>query len=83
MAIMEREGGMIALIDKALAPLGIGRTRETVAGNVCVVRAPIVRDGKIERGAEAALCISPELRAVHAVDGVVIAPMPVLVAWAV
>jgi hypothetical protein len=83
--VVENEGGTLALLDKALLPHGISRTRSPISGNICIVKAPTQRtDGGSVTRATGALCLSSNLRAVMSVDiGLVIAELPLVAAWSV
>lgn len=79
------EGGFKKSCRNRFASIGLIRTRSPAAGDVALVLAPIgIREGKIDKTATGALCVTETMRAVMTGDmGIVVAPLPTIRAWKV
>jgi len=85
-ALIESEGGIIKSCRRRFAALGLRRTRRPVAGDVCLVRAPVRADasGGVVWGPTGAIAVSDRLRAVITVDlGLLGAELEIVQAWQV
>lgn len=80
-------GGMEALLSDAFASGGLERAAEPVAGDVGIVSTPfVVRNGRALWRATGAICVGPDLWALVAERGMIVARPPdirPLAAWKV
>ncbi|UEM09009.1 hypothetical protein J4G43_030185 [Bradyrhizobium barranii subsp. barranii] len=83
-AQMQEEGGIVRSCSRRFRAIGlVGRVKDARAGDVCLVRVPVLMgDGATALGATGAICVSGLLRAVVTPDaGLVLARLPVVCAW--
>lgn len=73
--LLKDEGGILASCARRFAAVGMSVTKSPKAGDVAIVRAPLV-------GATGAICVSETMRAVVASDAaLVIAELPDVRVW--
>lgn len=83
LALLKREGGAVALADKAMMAVGAVVTMNVAGGDVAIVSMPMKREGaEIIRRPTAAICVDGNCFAWLTLnDGLVIAPLPLIRGW--
>lgn len=72
--VIVKAGGMVAHVERVVAPLGIRRTDEPARGDIAVVDAP--------EGQRGAIVLSRSV-ARHGHGGIVVQRLPIIAAWRV
>jgi hypothetical protein len=81
-AVLIARGGLVRCIERALAPLGIGRTATPRHGDIGLVRTFIRRGERAVLRPVGALCVAPDRWAVMTDRGLTVACFEPFRAWA-
>lgn len=83
-ALIASEGGIVRSCRRRFAGIGLRRTIRPAAGDVCLVRAPVIEGSGAVWGPTGAIAVSDRLRAVVTIDlGLMAAELDVVQAWRV